>query len=94
MSTSVAKVGDVVWARVPPLPWWPGQVMDPELLANKKIARKPTDGNSALISFFGDSTYNWVDLNHIDRDFEEHAENRQKQNVKSQLAKVSHLSFS
>ena len=74
---STTAVGDIVWARVRGLPWWPGQVMDPATAQPAALkGRKP---DSLLVSFFGDGSHGWIPpqfLEPLELDFRE--KSRQK----------------
>ncbi|KAG6508116.1 hypothetical protein ZIOFF_033475 [Zingiber officinale] len=48
------RVGDLVWGKLKVRTWWPGEVLDPstEIAPETKML---VDGNSVLVSFFGDA---------------------------------------
>lgn len=48
-------IGQLVWAKIPGIPWWPGQVMDlRDALEEVQVKARP---GYHLISFFGDNKY-------------------------------------
>ncbi|CAH1454284.1 unnamed protein product [Lactuca virosa] len=53
------EVGDMVWGKVKPHPWWPGHVFSEEF-ATTSVRRSKREG-LLLVAFFGDSSYGWFD---------------------------------
>eukprot|EP00899_Mesostigma_viride_P009115 jgi/Mesvir1/18204/Mv25049-RA.1 len=51
------KLGQLVWAKVPSHPWWPGIVFDPKKAT--QAALKLRIAGHVLVAFFGDGTFNW-----------------------------------
>ncbi|KAF5736972.1 hypothetical protein HS088_TW14G01127 [Tripterygium wilfordii] len=51
------EVGDMVWAKVDPYPWWPGQIFN-EALADPCVHNEKIEGY-VLVAFFGDDSYGW-----------------------------------
>eukprot|EP00850_Spirogloea_muscicola_P019876 SM000201S05932 [mRNA] locus=s201:161708:167388:- [translate_table: standard] len=53
-------VGDLVWARIKSHPWWPGQVFDPSNAS--RAAQKLRKPGHLLVAFFGDGTFQWLQI--------------------------------
>ncbi|KAJ0962870.1 hypothetical protein J5N97_027992 [Dioscorea zingiberensis] len=64
-SNQAFAVGDFVWGRVRNHPWWPGRVLDPELVpeeASRAVRKNP---NAVFVSYFGDDSYAWCHPMHL-----------------------------
>eukprot|EP00850_Spirogloea_muscicola_P010655 SM000063S20045 [mRNA] locus=s63:477042:482894:+ [translate_table: standard] len=53
-------VGDLVWARIKSHPWWPGQVFNPSDAS--RAAQKLRKPGHLLVAFFGDGTFQWLQI--------------------------------
>jgi hypothetical protein len=91
---SKPKHGQLVWAKVPGLLWWPGQVITREHALLFSSAKDPGPGPSddpdaVLVSFFGDYKHAYVRLSNI-RDFDDdNAQHFREQETKATREHVS-----
>lgn len=53
------RIGDMVWAKVKPHPWWQGVIFN-EAFASPSVFNTKIEGY-LLVAFFGDATYQWFD---------------------------------
>lgn len=75
------EMGDMVWGKVKPHPWWPGHIFS-EAFATPSVRRSKREGH-ILVAFYGDSSYGWFDpdeLVHFEPTF---AEKSMQTNVKN-----------
>ncbi|KAL2244138.1 uncharacterized protein LOC105156895 [Sesamum indicum] len=68
--------GELVWAKIDPHPWWPGQIYD-EALATLSACLTKEKGR-ILVAFFGDNTYGWLEPENV-VPFEPHFDEKSKQ---------------
>lgn len=50
-------VDSVVWASVPPYPWWPAQIQTPQTAAQRKLPHHPGD---VFVVFYGTGDFRWI----------------------------------
>ncbi|KAL0393242.1 UNVERIFIED_CONTAM: hypothetical protein Sradi_2547000 [Sesamum radiatum] len=67
--------GELVWGKIDPHPWWPGQIYD-EALATFSCLTK--EKGRVLVAFFGDNTYGWLEPENV-VPFERHFDEKSKQ---------------
>ncbi|KAL0367704.1 UNVERIFIED_CONTAM: hypothetical protein Sradi_3660500 [Sesamum radiatum] len=68
--------GELVWGKIDPHPWWPGQIYD-EALATLSACLTKEKGR-VLVAFFGDNTYGWLEPENV-VPFERHFVEKSKQ---------------
>ncbi|KAL0368242.1 UNVERIFIED_CONTAM: hypothetical protein Scaly_1043100 [Sesamum calycinum] len=68
--------GELVWGKIDPHPWWPGQIYD-EALATLSACLTKEKGR-VLVAFFGDNTYGWLEPENV-VPFECHFDEKSKQ---------------
>ncbi|KAL0318202.1 UNVERIFIED_CONTAM: hypothetical protein Scaly_2855800 [Sesamum calycinum] len=68
--------GELVWGKIDPHPWWPGQIYD-EALATLSACLTKEKGR-VLVAFFGDNTYGWLEPENV-VPFERHFDEKSKQ---------------
>ncbi|KAL0367703.1 UNVERIFIED_CONTAM: hypothetical protein Sradi_3660400 [Sesamum radiatum] len=68
--------GELVWGKIDPHPWWPGQIYD-EALATLSACLTKEKGR-VLVAFFGDNTYGWLEPKNV-VPFERHFDEKSKQ---------------
>ncbi|XP_020548111.1 uncharacterized protein LOC105157059 [Sesamum indicum] len=68
--------GELVWGKIDPHPWWPGQIYD-EALATLSACLTKEKGR-VLVAFFGDNTYGWLEPENV-VPFEPHFDEKSKQ---------------
>jgi len=52
------RVGTLVWAKIPGLPWWPGKVVLPQVAPEYVLKFRQED--RTLIYFYGTKDYAWL----------------------------------
>lgn len=82
------KYGQLVWAKVPGLRWWPGQVITREhalLFSSAKDPGPSDDPDAVLVSFFGDFKHAYVRVSNLrDIDDDEAHQFREQQTKATQ----------
>ncbi|KAL0368241.1 UNVERIFIED_CONTAM: hypothetical protein Scaly_1043000 [Sesamum calycinum] len=68
--------GELVWGKIDPHPWWPGQIYD-EALATLSACLTKEKGR-VLVAFFGDNTYGWLEPENV-FPFERYFDEKSKQ---------------
>ncbi|KAK4388449.1 hypothetical protein Sango_2451500 [Sesamum angolense] len=68
--------GELVWGKIDPHPWWPGQIYD-EALATLSACLTKEKGR-VLVAFFGDNTYGWLEPENV-VPFERYFDEKSKQ---------------
>ncbi|KAL2244139.1 UNVERIFIED_CONTAM: hypothetical protein Sindi_0531900 [Sesamum indicum] len=68
--------GELIWGKIDPHPWWPGQIYDEALSTLSACLTK--EKGRVLVAFFGDNTYGWLEPKNV-IPFEPHFDDKSKQ---------------